>query len=109
MDYELLNQAVDSVEDPFTAAIGPCVGEINWQDLCWPDVPEVGFHGEFKHAEVTLLLNTSTREYDESADDHTVLVHVRSAVFDGRQMREPYAHWLAGQVGLTVIGPGQRC
>ncbi|MFI6423160.1 hypothetical protein ACIBG6_37990 [Streptomyces sp. NPDC050842] len=109
VDYELLDQAVGSVEDAFTAAIGPSVGEINWQDLCWPDAPEVGFRGESKHAEVTLLLNTSTRECDQPADDHTVLVHVRSVDVDGRQMREPYAHWLAGQVGLTVIGPGQRC
>ncbi|MEU7390130.1 hypothetical protein [Streptomyces tanashiensis] len=59
MDHELLNQAVDSVEDAFTAAIGPSVGEINGQDLCWPDAPDVGFRGEYKHAEVTLLLNTS--------------------------------------------------
>ncbi|MFG2334063.1 hypothetical protein ACGFMM_31225 [Streptomyces sp. NPDC048604] len=109
VDYELLNQAVDGIEDAFTAAIGPSVGEINWQDLCWPDAPEVGFHGESKHAEVTLLLNASTRAYDEPADDHTVLVHVRSVDVDGCQVREPYAHWLAGQVGLTVIGPGQRC
>ncbi|MFD3680426.1 hypothetical protein [Streptomyces sp. NPDC058613] len=109
MDYELLNHAVASVEDAFTASIGPSVGEINWQDLFWPDAPEVGFHGESKHAEVTLLLNTSTREYDEPADGHTILVRVRSVNVDGRQMREPYAHWLAEQVGLTVIGPGQRC
>ncbi|MFJ6407620.1 hypothetical protein ACIQK9_19100 [Streptomyces hydrogenans] len=111
VDYELLDQAVDSVEDAFTAAIGPSVGEINWRDLCWPDAPEAGFHGESKHAEVTLLLNTGTRDYhcNEPADDHTVLVHVRSVDVDGRQMREPYAHWLAGRVGLTVIGPGQRC
>ncbi|MGW8760938.1 hypothetical protein ACWGN5_00395 [Streptomyces sp. NPDC055815] len=109
VDYELLDQAVDSVEDAFAAAIGPSVGEINWQHLCWPDAPEVGFRGESNHAEVTLLLNTSKRGYDEPADDHTVLVHVRSVDVDGRQIREPYAHWLAGQVGLTVIGPGQRC
>lgn len=108
VDYELLDQAVDSVEDAFTASIGPSVGEINWQHLSWPGAPEVGFHGESKHAEVTLLLNTGTRGYDEPADEHTVLVHVRSADVDGRQLREPYAHWLAKQVGLTVIGPGQR-
>ncbi|MEU2243808.1 hypothetical protein ABZ572_30860 [Streptomyces sp. NPDC018338] len=79
--------------------------------LCWPDAPEAGFRGESEHAEVTLLLNTSTREYDQPADDHTVLVRVRSVSANvvGRQMREPYAHWLAGQVGLKVIGPGQRC
>lgn len=109
MDYKLLDQPVGSVEDAFTAGIGPSVGEINWQDLSWPDAPEAGFLGETKHAEVTLLFNTSTREYDEPAGDHTVLVHVRSVNIDGRQRREPYAHWLAGQVGLTVIGPGQRC
>jgi hypothetical protein len=76
--------------------------------LCWPDAPEVGFDGESKHAEVTLLFNTPTRELDEPADDHTVLVHVRSVSIGGRQMREPYAHWLAKQMGLTVIGPGQQ-
>jgi hypothetical protein len=105
--YELLDQAVGTVEDAFAAAIGPSVGEIIWQILCWPDAPEAGLHGEYKHAEVTLLLNTSTREYDEHTGDHTVLVHVRGALVDGRQMREPYAHWLAGQAGLTVLGPGQ--
>ncbi|MFV5997740.1 hypothetical protein ACNPQM_36480 [Streptomyces sp. NPDC056231] len=99
---------VGSIEDTFTAAIGANVGWINWESLRWPDAPEVGFHGESKHAEVTLLFNTHTRELDEPADDHTVLVHVRSAVFGGVQTREPYAHWLAEQVGLTVIGPGQR-
>ncbi|MGW6392834.1 hypothetical protein ACWFR1_20510 [Streptomyces sp. NPDC055103] len=109
MDYELLGQAVGSVEDAFTAGIGPSVSEINWQDLCWPDAPEVGFLGESKQAEVTLPLNTSTRGHDEPADDHTVLLHVRSVDIDSRQMREPYAHWLAAQVGLTAIGPAQRC
>jgi len=108
VDYELLDQPVGSVEDAFTAAIGPSVGEINWRNLRWPDAPDAGLHGESKHAEVTLLLNTGTREYDEP-DDHTVLVHVRSINVDGRQTREAYAHWLAGQVGLAVIGPGQRC
>ncbi|MFF5937790.1 hypothetical protein [Streptomyces sp. NPDC012508] len=109
VDYELLDEAVGSVEDAFMAGIGPSVGEINWQDLYWPDAPEVGFLGESKHAEVTLLFNTRTRAYGEPAGDHTVLVHVRSVVIDGRQRREPYAHWLARQVGLAVIGPGQRC
>lgn len=68
----------------------------------------MGFNGESQHAEVTLLVNTPTRELDEHADDHTVLLHVRSVCVDGREIREPYAHWLAEQVGLTVIGPGQR-
>ncbi|MGR4878004.1 hypothetical protein ACIPUC_00995 [Streptomyces sp. LARHCF249] len=108
VEYGLLELPVGSIEDAFMAAVGPNTGEINWEGLWWPDAPEVGFHGESKHAEVTLLFNTSTRHLDEPADDHTVLVHVRSASFDGRQMREPYAHWLAEQVGLRVIGPGQR-
>ncbi|MFE2009830.1 hypothetical protein [Streptomyces sp. NPDC059491] len=108
VEYELLDQAVGSVEDAFTTAIGPSPGEINWQHLCWPDAPEVGFRGESNHAEVTLLFNTRTRAYDELADDHTVLVHVRSVERGDREAREPYAQWLAGQVGLTIIGPGQR-
>ncbi|MFE1869606.1 hypothetical protein ACFW9N_01690 [Streptomyces sp. NPDC059496] len=108
LEWELLNVPVGSIEDAFTAAIGPSRGEINWETLCWPDAPEAGFHGESKHAEVTLLFNTTTRDLDEPADDHTVLLHVRSALADGRQLREPYARWLADQLGLTVIGPGQR-
>ncbi|MFB7355988.1 hypothetical protein [Streptomyces gardneri] len=109
VEWEVWNLPVGSIEDAFTAAIGPNVGLINWESLQWPDAPEAGFHGEFKHAEVTLLFNTPTRELDEPADDHTVLVHVRSVNVDGQQRREPYAHWLAAQVGLTVIGPAQRC
>ncbi|MDK9500856.1 hypothetical protein QEZ40_006881 [Streptomyces katrae] len=58
---------------------------------------------------MTLLFNNRTRHWNEPADDHTVLVHVRSANFDGHQRNEPYAHWLAAQVGLTVIGPEQQC
>ncbi|WP_225800284.1 hypothetical protein [Streptomyces sp. NK15101] len=109
VEWEIWDLPVDSVEDDFTAAIGPNVGLINWESLQWPDAPEAGFHGESKHAEVSLLFNTHTRELDGPTGDHTVLVHVRSAVFDGRQRNEPYAHWLAAQVGLTVIGPAQRC
>ncbi|MFD7325744.1 hypothetical protein ACFV9D_32490 [Streptomyces sp. NPDC059875] len=109
VEWEMLERPVGSIEDAFTATIGPNTGEINWQSLDWPDALEAGFHGESKHAEVTLLFNTHTRYWNDPADDHTVLVHVRSAVFDGRQTREPYAHWLAAQVGLTVIGPAQRC
>ncbi|MGW1432998.1 hypothetical protein ACWD6K_30790 [Streptomyces sp. NPDC002431] len=110
MEWEVWNLPVGSVEDAFTAAIGPNVGLINWTSLQWPDAPEAGFHGESKHAEVTLLLNARTRDLDEPTDDHSVLIHVRSALFDGRQTREPYAHWLAAHVGgLTVMGPAQRC
>lgn len=43
-----------------------------------------------------------TCELDESADDYTVLVHVRSVSVGGRQLRQPYAHWLAKQVGLRL-------
>lgn len=109
VDWEVWDLPVDRIEDDFTAAIGPNAGFVNWKSLEWPDAPEAGFHGESKHAEVTLLFNAHTRELDEPTADHTVLVHVRSAIFDGRQTREPYAHWLAAQVGLTIIGPAQRC
>ncbi|WP_405566598.1 hypothetical protein OG317_00110 [Streptomyces sp. NBC_01167] len=108
MECELYDLPVGSIEDAFTAAIGANTGWINWDSLCWPDAPEVGFRGESKHAEVTLLFNSRTRELDECADDHTVLVHVRSVSIDRREMREPYAHWLAKQMGLQVIGAGQR-
>ncbi|GAA1569985.1 hypothetical protein [Streptomyces globosus] len=75
--------------------------------LQWPAAPEAGFHGEAKHAEVTLFFNTRTRELGRPSGD-TVLVHVRSVVCDGRQTGEPYARRLAAQVGLAVVGPAQR-
>ncbi|MFJ6452024.1 hypothetical protein ACIQNV_36065 [Streptomyces hydrogenans] len=108
VEWQVTGQPVGSIEDAFTTAIGPNIGEINWDSLQWPDAPEAGFAGESKHAEVTLVFNTHTRYTNEPADDHTVLVHVRSVEIDGRQRREPYAHWLAAQVGLTVIGPAQE-
>ncbi|MEU1081599.1 hypothetical protein ABZ368_15365 [Streptomyces sp. NPDC005908] len=104
---ELDHLPIGKIEDAFAAAIGLSRGWINWEWLCWPDAPELDFLGERKQAEVSLLFNTRTRELDEPADDHTVLLHVRSVCIDGRQVREPYAHWLAEQVGLTVIGPGE--
>ncbi|MEV4943092.1 hypothetical protein [Streptomyces zaomyceticus] len=109
VEWEVWNLPVGSIEDAFTAAIGPNMGLINWRSLQWPDAPEAGFHGESKHAEVTLLFNTHSRELDEPADDRTVLVHIHSVNIDGRQRNEPYAHWLAARVGLTVIGSAQRC
>ncbi|MFC9289611.1 hypothetical protein [Streptomyces sp. NPDC057052] len=108
VERELDDLPVGSIEDTFITLIGPNAGELNWDSLSWPDAPELDFFGESKHAEVTLLLNTRTRDFDEPAADHTVLVHVRSIDVDGRQLQEPYAHWLAQQVGLTVTGPGQR-
>ena len=105
---ELNHLPVGSIENAFTAAIGPNRGWMSWEMLRWPDAPELGFNGDSKHAEVTLLVNTPTRELDEHADGHTVLLHVRSVCVDDREIRESYAHWLAEQVGLTVIGSGHR-
>ncbi|MGW3321415.1 hypothetical protein [Streptomyces virginiae] len=93
VEFDLYGRAVGSVEDAFTAAIGLNRGEINWRNLCRPKVPSQGLYGECTHAEVTLLFNTRTRDLDEPAD--------------GRQMMEPQVRWLAGQTGLTVLGPGQ--
>ncbi|MFE9560099.1 hypothetical protein ACFYM0_03215 [Streptomyces sp. NPDC006487] len=108
VECSLLDQPVGSIEDAFSATIGPNIGAVRWTSLCWPDVPAAEFVGESEHTAVTLLLNSRTRHLDQSAEDHTVLGHIRSAVFNGRQTQEPYAHWLAAQVGLTIIGPGQR-
>ncbi|MEU6211829.1 hypothetical protein ABZ891_18210 [Streptomyces sp. NPDC047023] len=107
VEFHLYDGAVGSIEDVFMAAIGLNRGEISWRDLCWPDAPARGLYRECTHAEVTLLLNTHTRDFDEAADDHTVLVHVRSVNMDGHQAMEPQAQWLARRVGLTVLGPGQ--
>ncbi|OWA22256.1 hypothetical protein B9W64_03190 [Streptomyces sp. CS159] len=102
---ELDHAPIGRIEDAFAAAVGLSRGWINWEWLCRPDAPELDFLGERKHAEVSRLFHTRTRELDEPADDHTVLPHVRSVCMDGRQMREPYAHWRAEQVGLTEAAP----
>ncbi|MFE7187263.1 hypothetical protein [Streptomyces erythrochromogenes] len=109
VEWALGDLPVGRIEDAFTAAVGRNQGAINWVTLSWPGAPELDFLGESKHAEVTLVFNARSRHLEEPADDHTVLVHVRSVLIDGEQRREPYARWLAEQVGLTVIGPGQRC
>ncbi|MEU4264531.1 hypothetical protein ACYCCF_27825 [Streptomyces argenteolus] len=79
---ELDHLPIGRIEDVFAAAIGPSRGWINWEWLCWPDASELDFPGERKHAEVSLLFNTRTRELDEPADDHTVLLHVRSVCIE---------------------------
>ncbi len=102
----MLDQAVGSVEDAFVDLVGPRVGEIRWHSLAWPGAEEPALAWEGTHAMVTLLLNTRTRELDERADEHTVLVHVRRGNLDGYEERQ--ASWLASRAGLSVIGPAQR-
>ncbi|WP_328946187.1 hypothetical protein OG259_36800 [Streptomyces sp. NBC_00250] len=98
-------QAVGSVEDRFTAAVGPHPAEVHWASLLWPEAPERDLHGEGKHAEVTLLLNCESIELDARTDTHLVLVHVRRRNGDGYEDR--FAQWLAEQIGQEVIGPPQ--
>ncbi|MFI8391901.1 hypothetical protein [Streptomyces sp. NPDC085540] len=107
VEFNPYDGTVGGIEDAFTAAIGLNSGEINWRNLCWPDVPAQDLYRECTHAEVTLLFNTHTREFDEPADVHTVLVHVRSVTIDGRQRTEPQARWLAERIGLTILGPAR--
>ncbi|CAO0835671.1 putative protein OS=Streptomyces microflavus OX=1919 GN=Smic_85570 PE=4 SV=1 [Streptomyces microflavus] len=104
---ELDHLPIGRIEDVFAAAIGPSRGWINWEWLCWPDAPELDFLGERKHAEVSLLFNTRTRELDEPADDHTVLLHVRSVCIDGRPVGADARTLACRAGGLTVIGPGE--
>ncbi|MGW3326211.1 hypothetical protein [Streptomyces virginiae] len=108
-EFDLYDGAVGNTEDAFTAAIGLNRGEINCGNLYRPDAPAQGLCRECTHAEGTLLFNTRTRDFDQAADDHTVLVHVhvRRVDVDGHQAMEPRARWLTGRVGLTILGPGQ--
>ncbi|MDQ1008299.1 hypothetical protein QFZ82_002784 [Streptomyces sp. V4I23] len=99
-----LDQPLGSIEDAFTAVVGDNVGEIRWWGLSWPEVAEHGIYRDLHNAEVRLLFNTPTRELDERADEHTVLVHVRRQGLDGY---EEHANWLARQVGQSVVGPPQ--
>ncbi|MER5687476.1 hypothetical protein [Streptomyces sp. NPDC002205] len=102
----MLYQPVGSVEEEFAALVGPNIGEIYWDSLVWPDVPDRDLHRETDHARVSLLLNSRTTELDERADDHTVLVHVRRSNRNGSE--QMHASWLAEQIGQSVIGPPQE-
>ncbi|MFE0654684.1 hypothetical protein ACFVZH_39920 [Streptomyces sp. NPDC059534] len=97
---------VGSIEDDFAASVGSNIGEIWWDSLAWPDVPDCGIHGEANHTGVSLLFNCRTKDLDERADDHTVFVHgLRRS---DRGAEERHAAWLAEQIGQCVIGPRQE-
>ncbi|MEV7524244.1 hypothetical protein [Streptomyces sp. NPDC091371] len=100
------DQPVGSIEDRFAAVVGPHLGQIRWSLLAWPPAPERDLHGEYKHAEVTVLFNCDHRDLDSPADTHLVLVHVRRRNGDGYEDR--FAAWLAGLIGQEVIGPPQH-
>lgn len=85
---------------------GPHIGEIYWDGLVRPDVPDRNLHRETNHAWVSLLLHSRTTELDERADDHTVLVHVRRSNPNGSE--RPHASWPAEQIGQSVFGPPQE-
>ncbi|MFI6106704.1 hypothetical protein [Streptomyces sp. NPDC051310] len=99
------DQPVGSVEDHFTAVVGPHPAAIRWSALMWPAAPERDLYGEGKHAEVTLLLNCDSIALDAPAETHLVLVHVRRRNRDGYEDR--FAQWLAERIGQQVVGPPQ--
>ncbi|MFZ3471009.1 hypothetical protein ACODT3_21575 [Streptomyces sp. 4.24] len=102
----MLDQPVGSIEDRFAEVVGPHMAAIHWFSLEWPPVPERDLFGEYKHAEVTLLLNCDSRDFEVRTPTHLVLVHVRNRNRDGYEDR--VAQWLAEQVGQQVIGPPRR-
>ncbi|MGW8765367.1 hypothetical protein ACWGN5_22980 [Streptomyces sp. NPDC055815] len=105
LGFSIEEQPVGSVEDRLVDAVHASPARINWRRLEWPEVPERGFHGEYKHAEVTLVLNNDSCELDVPADTHLVLVHVRLGNLDGYEDR--HARYLAERIGREVIGPPQ--
>ncbi|WP_369144638.1 hypothetical protein [Streptomyces sp. R44] len=105
LGFSIEDQPVGSVEDRLVDAVGVFPAWINWESLEWSEVPERGFYGEYKHAEVTLVLNNDSRELDVPADTHLVLVHIRLGNLDGYEDR--LARHLAERIGREVIGPPQ--
>ncbi|MFE5818061.1 hypothetical protein ACFQ6S_32210 [Streptomyces sp. NPDC056479] len=103
---ELCDLPLGSIEDDFVALAARHVGRLHWWNLGWPQVPELGLHADRKHAEVTALFNSPTPALQERVDEHTVLVHVRDRDNEAYMLRQ--ASWVAGQVGLTVIGDPMR-
>ncbi|MFB7108551.1 hypothetical protein [Streptomyces sp. NPDC056190] len=95
-----------SIEEKFAALVGSNIGELHWDSLVWPDVPDLDFHREANNARVSLLFNCRTTGLDVRADDHSALVHVRRRNRDGSEER--HASWLAEQIGQSVIGPPQE-
>ncbi|WP_441247117.1 hypothetical protein [Kitasatospora sp. McL0602] len=75
-------------------------GSLEWWDTPWPEVPELGLPREGKYADVQISVHCRGVFLDEPSADHTVHVHL----FGGRIER---ADWLAGKVGLAVVGPAQ--
>ncbi|GAB3356063.1 hypothetical protein GCM10027452_23320 [Micromonospora halotolerans] len=72
---------------------------LTWNIWGWPEVPELGLGPDVKHGYVGLTLNATDLWGDQPADVHTVFLHARR--------HEPRrVEWLAGRVGLTVVGPG---
>ncbi|MFG2165690.1 hypothetical protein [Micromonospora chersina] len=72
---------------------------LTWNIWGWPEVPELGLGPDVKHGYIGLTLNATDLWGDQPTDVHTVFVHTRR--------HEPQrAEWLAGRVGLTVVGPG---
>ncbi|WP_405940898.1 hypothetical protein [Streptomyces sp. NBC_00207] len=51
----ILDQPVGSVEDRFTGLVGDNHGMIRWEQLIWPEVPELGYGGRVEHDGVTLV------------------------------------------------------
>ncbi|MFD4976814.1 hypothetical protein [Streptomyces sp. NPDC058424] len=53
-----------SIEEKFAALVGSNIGELHWDSLVWPDVPDRGLHREANHARVSLLFNCRTTDLD---------------------------------------------
>ncbi|MFB7044262.1 MULTISPECIES: hypothetical protein [unclassified Streptomyces] len=96
----LLDQPVGSVEDAFTALVGPRYGSIRWDQVIWPAVDERGYNGRVEHDGVTLVFNCEDPGTDWQIGTHTVCVNVQKTGDS-----QSYAAWLAEQIGQAVIGP----
>ncbi|MFD4243571.1 hypothetical protein ACFWP3_18535 [Streptomyces sp. NPDC058525] len=96
----MLDRPVGSVEDAFTAAVGSDYGSVRWHQVIWPEVPELGYGGRVEHDGVTVVFNCDAEGADRRAGAHTVCVDVQRTGAAAR-----YAQWLAGRVGLAVVGP----
>ncbi|MFE6834925.1 hypothetical protein ACFVFI_08790 [Streptomyces sp. NPDC057705] len=99
----VLDQPVGSLEDRFTGLVGENHGVIRWEQLLWPEVPELGYGGRVEHDGVTLVFNCDDAGTGLQVGAHTVCVDLHRRRDAGR-----YTAWLAEQVGRSVIGPPYR-
>ncbi|MDG4760046.1 hypothetical protein [Micromonospora sp. WMMD710] len=101
VDVEVMVHGLGLLEGRLAETVRSDPARLEWWHHGWPAVPSRDLAGQFKHAYVQVVLNAADIWATEPADEHTVFVHVGPG-----ESEVTRADWLAGVVGLTLLGPG---